>query len=138
MHVYLLCTYILLFSTVNAYGDSFVRSVSYISSKNRLMMVCLHVKPRSSSSVTIVQQKGKGFIVIIITIIQCSLSHSQLQPLTRMGNKARKVSSIENDFDTSPYLQLQCWDNTDTARVWLRQTAFRRNLYEVSMESNCT
>ena len=62
---YILCMFILLFSAVNAHGDLFVRSASYISSKNRVMAVCLHVKPRSPSSVAIVRHKETGFIVII-------------------------------------------------------------------------
>ena len=60
---YILCTFTLLFSAVNAHRDLFVRSASYISSKDRMMAVCLHVKPRSPSSVGIVRQKEMGFIV---------------------------------------------------------------------------
>ena len=41
---HLLCTFISLFSIVNAHDDLFVRSSSYISSTNREMAVCLHVK----------------------------------------------------------------------------------------------
>ena len=58
----ILCTFILLFSAIHAhaYGDLFVRSASYISSKNGVMAVCLHVKPQSSSSVAIVWRKETG------------------------------------------------------------------------------
>ena len=64
--LYLLCVFILLLSTVNAHGDLFVRSTSYISNKDHVMAVCLHVKLQSPSSVVIIQQKeavSMGFMV---------------------------------------------------------------------------
>ena len=45
--------FILLFSAVNAHGDLLVRFVSYISSKDHVMVVCLNIKPQSISSITI-------------------------------------------------------------------------------------
>ena len=35
-----------------------------------------------------------------------------------------RALSIENDLCVSFYLQLQCLDNSDSARVWLRYTVF--------------
>ena len=59
---YILCTFILLFSAVNAHGDLFVRSASYISSQNGVMVVCVHVKPQNPSSVAIVWQKRSSYV----------------------------------------------------------------------------
>ena len=60
--------FILLFSAINAHGDLFVTSASYISSKNRVMAVSLHMKPQSRSSVVIIRQKETAFIVVIIIV----------------------------------------------------------------------
>ena len=57
---YILCTFILFSSAVNAHGDSFVRSANYILSEDRVMAVCLHVKLQSPSSVVDCPAKRNG------------------------------------------------------------------------------
>ena len=58
--------FILLFSVVNPHGNLFVRYPSYISSKDCVMVVCLHVKLQRAS-VAIVWQKETGFIATVAT-----------------------------------------------------------------------
>ena len=103
--LYILCMFILLFSAVNPHGNLFVRYPSYISSKDRVIVVCPHVKPQRAS-VAIVWQKETGFIATVATDIH-------------RDSRLRRALSIENDFRVSPCLPLQCQDKTEAARVWL-------------------
>ena len=57
---------------------------SYISRKNHVVAVRLHVKPQNPSPIMIVQQREIGFIVIDIIIIT---STSDLQPSKAIENQ---------------------------------------------------
>ena len=119
---YILYTFTLLFITVNAHGDLFVRTASNISSKDCVMVLYLHVKLQGPSSVAIVWQKEMVYIVIIIIInyIVQSFSCSTVAIDMHGNSSLSRALSIENNFHVSPYLQLQCRDNIDAARLWLR------------------
>ena len=115
----------------------FLDLLAIISSKNRVMTVYLHMKLQSPSSVVIIQQRNGLHCCFYYYIVQ-SFSISTVAIDMHGNSSSRRVLSVENDFHASPYLQLQCRDNTDFARVWYARLYFQRSPYRASTESNCT
>ena len=120
---YILCTFILLFSIVHADGDIFVRSASYTSSKNRVMVVCFHMKLRSPSSASIYSiiyvVQSFSFSAVAIDLHGHLNSHRALMTFMRI---------LTSNCNARITLMLQ---RPGYARLYLK-----RRLYEVSMESN--
>ena len=69
-------SFILLFGTVNAHGNLSVRSANYISSENRVMVVCLHVQTAKSKISHDHPAKSKKESYTIFLILNCSYWHA--------------------------------------------------------------